>query len=314
MVHIGIIGLGAIGQRLIKQLQEHPKVKIVAICDSNQALVKETASILAEAEGYYDYKHLLADEKVELVYVAVPPKYHCSIVMDALKARKHILCEKPLANSLEEAEEMFQAAKDSGVVHAMNLPLNYGQAAVKFAEMIRGNFVGELRRIQLTMHFPQWPRSWQQNAWVGGREQGGFVLEVGVHFIQQILKLFGEIQHIQTRLELPVAEEKCETGIIATAELDDGTPILIDGLSGISGEEYIGFTVYGSEGVLSLENWGQLRGGKNQAVMKEISFAGQTPRSLIDELVKAINGQEAEIYDFEVGYRSQKVLEQLRKI
>lgn len=196
----------------------------------------------------------------------------------------------------------------------MNFPLNYGQAAVKFAEMIRGNYVGKLRHIQLTMYFPQWPRSWQQNAWVGGREQGGFVLEVGVHFIQQILKLFGEIEHIRTRLELPVDEAKCETGIIATAELEDGTPVLIDGLSGVSCKEYIGFTVYGSEGVLSLENWVQLRGGKNQSDMKEISSVEQTPRSLIDELVKAINGQEAEIYDFEIGYRSQKVLEQLRKI
>lgn len=312
MIHIGIIGLGAIGQRLIRQFEEHSGVKIVAVCDQLESLASDTASSLGEVQAYTDYRHLIMDEGVDLVYVAVPPKFHYQIVMDAIQAKKHILCEKPLANSIEEAKEMFHAVKEAGVVHAMNFPLNYGPAATKFAELMGQHYVGKVRRIQLRMYFPEWPRRWQQNAWVGGREQGGFVLEVGVHFIQQILKLFGEIQNIRTRLELPEKIDKCETGIMATAELMDGTPIVIEGLSQISGEEYIGFTVYGSEGVLSLENWGQLRGGKNGEEMKEISFEEITSNSLIEELIKAIHGEEAEIYDFEVGFRSQEVLEQLR--
>lgn len=314
MIRIGIIGLGAIGQRLIGQFREHPKVEIVAVCDNQEALAKKTASSLGEVGAYTDYQQLIEDERVDLVYVAVPPKFHHQIVLDVLKANKHVLCEKPLANSLEEAQEMLEAANTAGVVHAMNFPLNYGQAATKLAELLRENYIGKLRRIQLTMHFPAWPRHWQQNAWIGGREQGGFVLEVGVHFIQQIIKLFGSIHQIQTRLELPDDLEKCETGILATAELEDGTPILIEGLCDISGEEYIGFTLYGSEGVLSLENWGILRGGKTGEDMQEISTEDQPTNSLIDELVKAMNGQAAEIYDFEVGFKSQEVLEQLRKM
>jgi predicted dehydrogenase len=113
------------------------------------------------------------------------------------------------------------------------------------------------------MHFPQWPRIWQQNGWVGKREQGGFVLEVGVHFIQQTLKIFGDIKNIQTRLELPNDPNKCETGIVATAELGDGTPVLIEGLSQIAGEVFIGFTAYGSEGTVSLENWGSVKRWEN---------------------------------------------------
>ncbi|WP_224654510.1 hypothetical protein, partial [Escherichia coli] len=79
-------------------------------------------------------------------------------------------------------------AKEARIVHAMNFPLNYGQAATKFAELINDNYIGKLRRLQLSMHFPEWPRAWQKTDWVGGRDQGGFVLEVGVHFIQQTLK------------------------------------------------------------------------------------------------------------------------------
>ncbi|MEQ2526761.1 Gfo/Idh/MocA family oxidoreductase [Robertmurraya yapensis] len=314
MIHIGIVGLGAIGQRLIKQFMEHPEVEIVAVCDQFESLAKETAASLGDARAYTAYPSLIADEKVELVYVAVPPKFHHSIVMDVLRAKKHVLCEKPLANSLEEAKEMHEAAKEAGVVHAMNFPLNYGPAATKLTDMIGENYIGKLRRLQLTMHFPQWPRGWQQNDWVGKREQGGFVLEVGVHFIQQTLKIFGDIKNIQTRLELPADSAKSETGIIATAELEDGTPVLIEGLSQVAGEEYIGFTAYGSEGTLSLENWGHLKGGKMGEELKPILAEDVTPNRLIDELVKAVKGEVAELYDFEVGYKAQRVLEELRKI
>lgn len=315
MIHIGIIGLGAIGQRLIRQFTEHNQVEIVAVCDQLESLSRETADALGSGvQAYTDYRNLLDDPQVGLVYVAVPPKYHHQIVMDVLNARKHVLCEKPLANSLSEAREMAEAAKTADVVHAMNFPLNYEQAATKFAELIGQNYIGTLRRLQLTMHFPEWPRLWQKNDWVGGREQGGFVLEVGVHFIQQTLKLFGEIKNIQTRLELPDDVEKCETGIVATAELDDGTPILIEGLSQIAGKEYIGYTAFGTEGTLSLENWGQLRGGKRGEELKPILFDDATHTRLMDELVKAVNGQEAELYDFGVGYKAQEVLEELRKI
>lgn len=313
MIHIGIIGLGAIGQRLINQFKQHDEVTITAVCDRTEALARETADKLGGVKTYSDYKQLLSNEKIDLVYVAVPPKFHHAIVMDAIQAKKHILCEKPLANSLDEAKEMADAAKEAGIVHAMNFPLNYGQAATKFAELINENYIGQLRRLQLSMHFPEWPRAWQKNDWVAGREQGGFVLEVGVHFIQQTLKLFGELHSIRTRLEFPEDPTLCETGIIATAELMDGTPVLIEGMSQIAGKEHIGFTAYGSEGVLTLENWGELRGGKTDDELESISVEEVTPSRLIDELVKAINGGEANLYDFVVGYQAQKVLEELRK-
>jgi predicted dehydrogenase len=314
MLRIGIIGLGAIGQRLIKQFTNHREVEIVAVCDRQESLATETAEMLGGILSYTDHQMLVTYEKVDLVYVAVPPKFHHGIVMDVVKAGKHVLCEKPLANSLEEANEMLKAAEEANNIHAMNFPLNYGQAATKFAELIEQNYLGKLRRLQLTMHFPEWPRLWQKNDWVGGREQGGFVLEVGVHFIQQIVKIFGDITNIQTSLELPEDPLKCETGIIATAELPEGTPVLIEGMSGIAGKEYIGFTAYGTEGVLSLDNWGELKGAKKREEMKEISFDDVTQKNLVDELVKSVNGEVAEIYDFEVGYKAQVVLEQLRKI
>ncbi|MCB7347808.1 hypothetical protein LIZ33_16355, partial [Desulfovibrio desulfuricans] len=76
-------------------------------------------------------------------------------------------------------------------------------------------------------------------------------------------------------------------------------------ISEIAGKEYIGFTAFGSEGTLSLENWGQLKVGKLGEKLETILIEDAAPNQLIDEIIKAIDGQEAELYDFEVGYKAQ---------
>ena len=81
----------------------------------------------------------------------------------------------------------------------------------------------------------------------------------------------------------------------------------------MAGKEHIGFTAYGSEGVLTLENWGQLRGAKSGDDLEPISLDDVTPPRLINELLKAMNGEQADLYDFNIGYQAQNILEELRK-
>ncbi|MDP4164159.1 MAG: Gfo/Idh/MocA family oxidoreductase, partial [Bacillota bacterium] len=225
----------------------------------------------------------------------------------------HVLCEKPLANSVEEAECLYSLAKNKGIIHAMNFPLNYSAGSKTFAALINEGYIGKLRRVELKMHFPQWPRPWQQNEWIASREQGGFVLEVGVHYIQQIQRIFGPIKVVSRTVQYPEDPNACETAIIAQMELMDGTPILINGMSQIAGHEEIKFTAYGTEGTISLLNWSELEGGKIGEPIERIEADPNNSGSLIDHLVNSINGQQATIIDFKEGYEAQFVLEQLRK-
>jgi predicted dehydrogenase len=312
-IKVGIVGLGAIGERLIQAFKPHSEIEVSAVCDINAERAKQVATELGDIKWFTQHKDLLEKAEVDMVYVAVPPAFHQDVVLDTLQARKHVLCEKPLANSTEEAKVMLEAAERAGVIHAMNFPLNYSSSTIKFAQLIEEGYVGEVRRIGLTLHFPQWPRQWQQNAWVGGKEQGGFILEVGAHFVQLIQRLFGQITQIQSELQFPEDPKACETGIIARMELDDGTPILVDGLSQIAGEEHLALTIYGTEGTLSLENWRQLKGAKLGETLNEISVEDVTPPAgLIENLIQAVQGKPSELYDFNVGYEVQLVLEALR--
>lgn len=313
MLKVGVIGLGAIGQRLIKSFLKHPEMEIAAVCDAVEERANEVAAELGGIPSFSNHQDMLDQAQLDLVYVAVPPKFHHAVASDVLSKGMHILCEKPLANSVEEAESLVKQALAAGVVHAMNFPLNYSAGSRTFEKLIKENYVGRLRRVQLKMHFPVWPRPWQQNAWVASKEQGGFVLEVGVHFIQQLQKIFGPAVVKDVQIQFPEDTHASENTILATLKLADGTPVLIDGMSQIAGKEEIAFTAFGDEGTLSLLNWGQLAGGKLGEEIMPMEADHYLEDSLVDHLVKAIKGEEATIIDFAAGYEAQVILEQLRK-
>lgn len=312
MIKVGIIGLGAIGQRLITTFLNHPETSIVSVCDTNEERMKEIGSQLGNVLTFTDHVQMLEESNLDLVYVSVPPKYHHVVVSDVIAKEINVLCEKPLANSTEEALSLYTQVKNKNILHAMNFPLNYNPGSKTFAKLIKDGYVGKLRRIELKMHFPEWPRPWQQNDWVASKEQGGYVLEVGVHYIQLMQKLFGPIKVMNKTLQYPEDLKASEIGIIAQLELQDGTPILIDGLSQIAGKEEIKFTAYGTTGTLSLLNWANVEGGKIGEPIQSIETDHSITDSLIDNIVKTLKGKDSIIIDFEEGYEAQLVLEALR--
>lgn len=313
MIKVGVIGLGAIGQRLIKEFEQHPDTAIAAVCDHLEEVAEQTARDLGGISHFTNHLEMLEKAELDLVYLAVPPKFHHQIASAVLDKKIALLCEKPLANSIEEAASLLAKAQAAEVVHAMNFPLNYRAGSKTFTKMLNENYVGKIRRIQLKMHFPEWPRPWQRNAWVASKEQGGYILEVGIHFIQQIQRIFGAVKVKDVHIQFPADPLACENGILAYLELSDGTPVFIEGLSQVAGEEEISFTAYGTEGTLSLVNWGQLMGGRIGEEIRPIELDSSLNDSVIEHVVKALRGEEATIVDFSGGYDAQVVLEDLRK-
>lgn len=312
LYNIGIVGLGAVGERLLNQFVKHPQTIVAAICDTNTSRLSELEAKLDNVKIYTNYQELILDPSIDLVYVAVPPKFHHQIVMEAAKAGKHILCEKPLANSLIEAEEMAKAVEDANVVNGINFPLPYSNAVHTFKAKWEAGEIGKLKRVELKMHFPEWPRAWQENPWIAGREQGGFIREITPHYIQVMQDLFGEITYEQSFIDYPSNPEHCETGVMAKLKLLDGTPVVIDGLSGIGRKEDISFKLYGEKGTLALKNWAQLEGETNEQSAFPIEVVDNNEhQNLISEIISAIEGKQSKLVSFKHGYNVQKVLEQI---
>ncbi|PPA68997.1 Gfo/Idh/MocA family protein [Jeotgalibacillus proteolyticus] len=310
-VYIAIIGLGAIGERLIPSFLAHPHYSIKAICDvDHQHMEKINSAYKLNAATYTSFEELLKDPSVNSVYIAVPPKWHYIYTMQAINKGKHILCEKPLANSLSEAMEMVKAADDNGIINAIHFPLHYSQEAVSLNEKLPE--IGQLKRIELTMRFETWPRSWQQNDWIAKREQGGFIREITPHFIQLTHSLAGEISDIQSIVQYPGDHESCETSIIASGMLSGNVPIIINGHSGIGMKDDLTYRLFGTKGVLSLDQWAQLKQGSLTQPLELIqSREDRSSHSVLEEFHNAINLKKANLVSFQEGHAVQRTLEEL---
>lgn len=312
-IGVGIIGAGGVGKRVLEAFLKHPEVFIVGICDVNEKILQELSENIGEVHLSTNHLDIIENEQIDLVYIAVPPKYHYPIVMEALENNKHVLCEKPLANSLQEAEAMWKTADEKDLVHAMNFPTYYRNAFKTMNQIIESNRLGTIQRIQVKSHFPDWPREWQKNNWINTREQGGFIREIMPHYIQLIQHLFGRIQDLRSIVTFPENCRQSETGLIATGQLENGIPLIFDGLSGTAENELMEFTIYGSHGIVTLKDWNNVFfGEKNQALTKveDISPINHL-LDLVDNVLKAINGDPATLVTFKEGYEVQRILENL---
>jgi predicted dehydrogenase len=195
-----------------------------AICGRDEEAVKAAADTFGW-EGYEtDYHRLLERDDVDLIDVATPGNTHHEIAVAALEAGKHVLCEKPLANTLEEAREMLEAAEAAGVVNMVCF--NYRRApAVQLAKtLVDEGRLGEIRHwravyLQDFILDPEFPLIWRFNKEVAG---SGALGDLGAHLIDLAHFLVGPIEEVIGATETFIRERPLEPG-------GDGTgPVTVD--------------------------------------------------------------------------------------
>ncbi|TFB12833.1 Gfo/Idh/MocA family oxidoreductase [Filobacillus milosensis] len=307
---VGIIGLGVVGERVLKQFLSHPRFDVLAFCEPNQARLKDIQDQYGQVLTYSSDDELLKNDDIDLVYLAVPPKFHHAIALNIIAHGKHILCEKPLANSEKEAREMFEAAENKGVVNAMNFPLPYHAEFFKMLEILEAGQLGDIQRIEFNMFFPEWPRAWQQNNWIATREQGGFIREIGPHYLHLISRLAGIPKYVQSFVDYPEDPSLSENGFTARLMVDQ-TPVLFNGVSNVGQKEDLSLKLYGNKAVLELRNWRDLFIGTREKNLERIETSNTSTKNLMEELVKALDGHDAHLITFEEGYHIQKLLENI---
>lgn len=111
----GVIGTGILGEQHAQVYNQLPGAQLVAVCDTIAERAKATAEKYGAQTYYTDYQDLLNNPDIQAVSIATPDFAHRDIALAAAQARKHILCEKPLATSVEESQAIIEAANEAGV-------------------------------------------------------------------------------------------------------------------------------------------------------------------------------------------------------
>ena len=136
--------------------------------------------------------------KPDWVYIGTPPVSHASLSERAIAKGLNVLCEKPLAHDATDGAIMAKVAGESSIRTAMHFPLMYSPSVRHMMKLVEKGAIGDIVRVELCTYFPHWPRLWQQNPWIGSREQGGFTREVFPHYFQLMYRMFGQISITRT--------------------------------------------------------------------------------------------------------------------
>ncbi|MCC7032957.1 MAG: Gfo/Idh/MocA family oxidoreductase [Acidobacteria bacterium] len=195
---VAAIGAGGIAQRNATETARSGAATIVGVLDVNMKAARDLAGKL-KARVFASYDEVLGSPDVEAVLLSTPHDLHCEQTLAAARAGKHVLVEKPLATTLEDAERMIAACRTAGVQLAVNYSFRYLPKIQKAKELVREGALGDITGIQVIAHqfkdLGYWmgARSTSPDDWrsLKARSGGGFLMMNVCHTIDYLYFITG---------------------------------------------------------------------------------------------------------------------------
>lgn len=212
VLNIGIIGCGGISATHLRAIASLPDARPVAFCDTVLEKAENRRAEFADADAavYEDYHDLLANPAVDIVHIATPHYLHAQMVLDALKAGKYVLCEKPMAIHKEDAKAMIEADKDGRL--AIVFQNRYNPSTVKAKEIIKNNTLGKLLTIQANVLWKRDAKYYALGEWRGkwATEGGGSLINQAIHTIDLMYYLGGPFAKVKGSITRDVLRDDIE--------------------------------------------------------------------------------------------------------
>lgn len=308
---LSILGLGIMGERLMRAALGHPGTQVVAVWDPSPAAVARLSAITGAVPMVASAAEAIA--AAEAVYVASPPASHIAHGRAVLGAGRSLFLEKPLASDVAAAGNFVAGA--AGQRAAVNFPMASSPAVAQLRAWLPE--IGAIQSIDITVAFAEWPRAWQSGAasWLALKAEGGFTREVVSHFLFLALRLGGALKLLEASATYP-GGEACETAI--TARLTAGAvPVTLQGAVGtVAAEDHNLFVITGERGSLRLRDWSFAErlgadGGWHAAAdalpnpqMRPLTLARQ-----LDKLAALTRGEAADLATLAEALAVQEVVE-----
>lgn len=145
-VKVAVVGTGFIGPAHIEALRRLPEIEVVGLCEATKELAQEKAKLLGIKRAFV-FEDLLKEEDIDAIHICTPNFLHYSQAKAVLLAGKHVICEKPLATNLSEAEELVALAQEKGLVNAIHFNLRYYPMVRQMKTMRENGELGDIYSI-----------------------------------------------------------------------------------------------------------------------------------------------------------------------
>ncbi|MGI6081695.1 MAG: Gfo/Idh/MocA family protein [Limnochordia bacterium] len=191
LVRVGMVGAGSISGSHLAAAREGAGAKVVAVCDIIEERARRRAAEFNIPEVYTDHRRMLEESDLDAVIVGVPNNVHHEITINALKAGKHVLCEKPMAINVAAGEQMVAAAKESGRILAVGLVNRMRSEVQTLRAMVDSDELGKIYYAKAMMIRRKGIPGW--GSWFTRKEEsgGGPLIDIGVHALDLAWFLIG---------------------------------------------------------------------------------------------------------------------------
>lgn len=187
----GLLSTARINDALISPIQKSPRSELYAVASRDQAKAATYAQEKGIAQAFGSYEAMLADPAVDAVYISLPNSLHCEWTVKAAEAGKHILCEKPLAVTLDEFDRMAAAAASNNVTLFEAFMYLHHPQTITAQQLIRAGRLGQVQSVQSWFHF-YLPPERSTNIRLNAGLSGGSLWDVGVYPNSLAITLCGQ--------------------------------------------------------------------------------------------------------------------------
>ncbi len=280
-IKIAVIGTGGISNIHIQSYLDNPNVEVYALCDINEERVKAQGEKYGVDRLFTDYKEMLALPEIDAVSVCTWNSMHAPCSIDALNAGKHVLCEKPMATTVEDAIAMKEAAERNNKLLMIGFVRRFGDDCDLLKDFAEKDFFGDIYYAKASYL----RRYGNPGGWFGDRARagGGPLFDLGVHVIDLAYYLMGKpkpasvfgVTYQKLFDREGIVDKKAYVSASATehdvCNVEDFATALIRFENGASISIETSFSLNTAENTSSIELFGEKGGAKMTPEIKLVS-------------------------------------------
>ena len=263
-IRVGIIGCGFAGCMHGLAYQPHIEagnVKMVAACDINEEVAAKVAKEYEMDAHYTKWQDLLKRKDIDAVSICLPHYMHDEVAVAAAKSGKHVLCEKPMATTLEGCDNMIKAAKDAKVKLMIAETYRFMPSMVKIKEIVDSGKIGEIFFARGSECLNEVPTICDPDSWhcTADKAGGGIWFDAGVHVCSAFRYVLGDLESVRAAvLEHVATKEKEDDNAIALMKFKKGAAAEAFLSETIGSPQFIRFEFFGTEGTILMDTaWDQ---------------------------------------------------------
>ncbi|KHF36326.1 putative 4,5-dihydroxyphthalate dehydrogenase [Paenibacillus sp. P1XP2] len=223
MIRIGVVGAGIIATEHLKHIHRNERAELAAVCDVAPAAAERAARQYG-GKAYDDFDEMLDREKLDALFICVPPFAHGNMEEKAAERGIHLLVEKPLGLRMDDVRRKAEALEQSGVIAGSGYCLRYMESVQRAKRYLEGKEIAMVRAYRFG-GLP--PNPW----WVDHAKSGGQLVEQTTHNVDLMLYLAGDVRKISADMGLLLSRD---VPGITTPDAASVNMVFASGASGIS--------------------------------------------------------------------------------